>query len=330
VGTVAAANFYPIDDAKRTCFDMSHAPVATIILEVAMPRRFAFLCVLLLTLSASAVAQQTTAETSLYTVDGLALYGHVRFESQAYREYQCSPSDKFPGFTWCHKEKTEKTKRDEITLANSILHSQDGTAVYINRYIEPAFFGPNEVHTELDRLSAKFGEHPHEIRMPQREGLPNAVIAVWGKIQLHQLSSAEVATVASGGRHDGILVSFLGDLERSAKAGVPVYQLTGGAGFLWAATFRGDSKGVLRFLTIDASQLASPNVASINRPSTQPTQPCILAPPGLGFSVRDGKYLITPEAFDINTDVANSETPHLHSDTVVQLHQPSWDSQSGG
>ena len=80
-----------------------------------MPRRFAFLCVLLLTLSASAVAQQTTPDPSLFVVDGLALYGHVRFESQAYRQYHCSPSDKFTGFHWCHKEKIEKTKRGEVT-----------------------------------------------------------------------------------------------------------------------------------------------------------------------------------------------------------------------
>jgi hypothetical protein len=158
----------------------------------------------------------------------------VTYDLRARRigEYQCSPSDKFPGLTWCHKEKTEKTNRGEVTFANSILHNRDGTAVYVNRYIEPASFGPNEVRTEIDRLSAKFGQPAREFRMPQTEGLPNAVIAVWGKIQLHQLSLTEVATVASGGRRDGILVSFLGDLERSAKAGVPVYQLVGGAGFL--------------------------------------------------------------------------------------------------
>ena len=237
-----------------------------------MPRRFAFLCVLLLTLSASAVAQQTTPDSSLFLVDGLALYGHVRFESQAYREYQCSPSDKFPGFTWCHKEKTEKTNRGEVTFANSILHNRDGTAVYVNRYIEPASFGPNEVRTEIDRLSAKFGQPAREFRMPQTEGLPNAVIAVWGKIQLHQLSLTEVATVASGGRRDGILVSFLGDLERSAKAGVPVYQLVGGAGFLWAAAFRADGRGVLRFVTIDALKITDDGQIAANvTPQTSPT-----------------------------------------------------------
>src|SRR5208282_3940833 len=139
----------------------------------------AFLCVLLLALSTNAIAQgprpaaTSPSPTSPYVVDGLALYGQVRSES-AYKQYQCAPSDKFAGFTWCHKEKTEKTGRGEITTSNSILHSQDGTAVYLNRYIEPEIFGPNDVRTEIAKLSAKFGERAREIRMPQRAGSPDA------------------------------------------------------------------------------------------------------------------------------------------------------------
>jgi hypothetical protein len=94
-----------------------------------------------------------TTQPSPYVVDGLALGGKVRFESEAYKEYQCTASEKFPGFTWCHKEKTEKTKRGEVTSATSILHSQEGIAAYVNRYVEPAFFGPNEVKDE--RRSAR-------------------------------------------------------------------------------------------------------------------------------------------------------------------------------
>jgi hypothetical protein len=93
-----------------------------------------------------------TSQPSPYVVDGLALGGKVHFESEAYKQYRCAPSDTSPGFTWCHKEKTEKTKRGEVRSSNSILHSQDGTAVYINRYIEPAFLGPHDVRSEIDRL----------------------------------------------------------------------------------------------------------------------------------------------------------------------------------
>jgi hypothetical protein len=132
-------------------------------------------------------SRPATAQPSLYVVDGLALGGQVRFESEAYRRYQCTSSEKFSGFTWCHKEETKREGRNETTLASSILHGQDGTAWYINRYIEPAIFAPNDVKNEIDRLSAKFGENPHIVRMPQREGLPDALIAVWAKSSLSRL-----------------------------------------------------------------------------------------------------------------------------------------------
>jgi len=216
----------------------------------------------------------TATQQSPYVVDGLALGGLVRFESEEYKEYHCSPSDKFSGFTWCHKEKAERTTRGEVTSANSILHTRDGTAVYVNRYVEPAFFGPNDVRSEIDRLSSKFGERGREIAMATREGLPVAIIAIWGKTQLRQLDAAEVSSVASGGGHRGILVSFLGDLQRSAKAGVPVYELTGGAGFLWAAAYNQVGRGVLRFLTVDASKMVPPPPpaeAYQNRPPRSPS-----------------------------------------------------------
>jgi hypothetical protein len=113
--------------------------------------------------------------------------------------------------------------------------------------------------------------------MPRREGLPNAVIAIWGKIQLEPLGASDVSTVASGGTVRGLLVSFLGDLQRSAKAGVPVYRLGGGPGYLWVATFNSEGRGVLRFLTIDASQIAPPSVATTYSAS-QPSPPFIQSP----------------------------------------------------
>jgi uncharacterized protein len=255
-----------------------------------------------------AQAQQLEPATSQPSVvDGLGLGGHVRFESEAYKQYQCTPSEKFPGFTWCHKEKTERMSGGEVTSTNSILHSQDGTAVYVNRYIEPAVFGQNEIRGEIDRLSAKSGERAREIRMPPREGLPNAVIAVWGKIGLEQLDVADVSKVAAGGSHKGLLVSFLGDLQRSAKAGVPIYKLAGGAGFLWAATFNQNGRGVLRFLAVDTSRIESP-VAALNAPALSPpvgppqvaapASPPVLAPPpsnGTDYA-KIGWWSITHEA----------------------------------
>ena len=222
-------------------------------------RAMRFLWLMLLPLSTTVVSieamTEASAQSSHYVVDGIALGARVRLESEAYKSYECSLSEKFAGFTWCHREERKRTKRAEVLSANSILHANDGTTLYVNRYVEPAFFKPNDVRSKIDRLSSKFGERAREIWMPPREGLPRAVIAIWGKIELEQLDPVAVATVAAGGREKGLLVSFLGDLQRSAKAQVPLYRLSGGAGFLWAATFNQKGRGVLRFLTVDASQL---------------------------------------------------------------------------
>ena len=224
-----------------------------------MPKYRTLLCgfslVLLSTASSAQSPQFQKSPAPVYVVDGLPLGGHVRFDSDAYRQYQCNPSGKFSGFTWCHKEKTETTSSGEVTSSNSILHASDGTAWYVNRYIEPAFFGPNDAQNEIDRLAAKYGKPVQVLRLPPRLGPPDAVISVWGKIELEQLDATEASIVASGGTVKGLLVSYLGDLQRSAKANVPVYRLAGGAGYLWAATFNESGQGVLRFLTVDASAI---------------------------------------------------------------------------
>jgi hypothetical protein len=212
-------------------------------------------------------SQTSGQSSSAYIVDGLALGDKVVFNSAAYNRYQCSPSEKFPGFTWCHKDETKKDRKTDITFSNSILHAKDGTAWYINRYIEQATFEKNEVWSEINRLSAKFGQSPaREIQMPHKDGLPDATMAVWGKVELEQLSDGEVTSVANGGRHEGVLVAFLGDLERSARAGTPLYRLGGGAGYVWVATYNSAGRGVLRFLAIDDSK-TNPQDADNNEPA---------------------------------------------------------------
>jgi hypothetical protein len=214
------------------------------------------------------IPEPSPVAESPYVVDGLALGAQVKPGSQPYQQYQCSPSDQFTGFISCNEEHT--TPHKEVTRSHSILQSQEGAAYYINSYFEPAFFDPNDIQNEINRMSSEFGQRARVIQMPQREGLPNAVIAIWGAIQLEPLNPDEVSKVASGGSRPGILVSFLGDPERSAKAGVPVYRLAGSAGFLWAATFDQNGRGVLRYLAIDASKIESSRQVAANPPAPVP------------------------------------------------------------
>jgi hypothetical protein len=226
----------------------------------------------------------STVAASKYFVDGLPLGGHVKSENLAHQEYQCRPSDKFSGFIWCHEEHT--TPDNRVMRSHSILQSQDGTAYYVNSYFQPAFFDPNDIQNEIDRMSSEFGQQARIIQMSQREGLPSAVMAIWGAIQLEPLKPDEISVVASGGSPPRILVSFLGDEEGSAKAGVPVYRLAGGAGFLWVATFDQTGRGVLQYLAIDDSKIEpSRQVASNSEnqaeSNSSAVNPAVVTQPGL-------------------------------------------------
>ena len=216
---------------------------------------------------------------SRYVVDGLSLGGHVTSGNQASRPYQCRPSDKFSGLIWCHEEHT--TPDNEVMRSHSILQSQDGTAYYVNSYFQPAFFDPNNIQKEIDRMSSEFGQQARIIQMSQREGFPSAVMAIWGAIQLEPLKPDEISIVASGGSPPGILISFLGDEERSAKAGLPVYRLAGGAGFLWVATFDQNGRGVLQYLAIDDSKIESSGQVASNSESQAESNSRAVNPPAV-------------------------------------------------
>ena len=216
---------------------------------------------------------------SRYVVDGLPLGGRVKSENLTHQEYQCRPSDKFSGLIWCHEEHT--TPDNRVMRSHSILQSQDGTAYYVNSYFQPAFFDPNDIQNEIDRMSSEFGQQARIIQMSQREGLPSAVMAIWGAIQLEPLKPDEISVVASGGTPPGILVGFLGDEERSARAGVPVYRLAGGAGFLWVATFDQNGRGVLQYLAIDDSKIEPSRQVASNTENQAESNSSAVSPPAV-------------------------------------------------
>ena len=139
-------------------------------------------------------------QKSAYSVEGLALGAQVAFNSAAYREYQCHPSEQFAGLTWCQRQKNETGPDGPVRSSYTILHSQDGTASYVNRELEYAFFGPGEVDAEIDRLSRRFNSQPHLIRMPSGpdQAFLNGIIASWGDVVLKPLDKLSRDQLAVG------------------------------------------------------------------------------------------------------------------------------------
>ena len=219
-----------------------------------------FICMMGLVTAGAAFAQNPRApETaSAYVVDGLALGARVDPESPAYRGYQCSPSEQFPEFTRCQRtQRQQEGGGRSFEATSSTLHGRDGKAVYINRNIAPWSFDRNEIPDTIKQLSSKLGERAREMRLPPREGVQTAIIAVWGKIQLTELDADAVSILASGeSPRKGLLIDYLVNLRRSAQLGLPVYSLSGGAGYIWSASVDRNNRGHIRFLTADPSAVS--------------------------------------------------------------------------
>lgn len=236
---------------------------------------------------ASFAVAQAPSDIPVYAVSGLALGARVQLDSSRYRTYSCRPSDLFDGLRWCQSTRRAKERRGAFTVTHSLLHARDGTVLYVNRYQEPAFFAPSEADEDIERYSRQIGEQPRIVTMPSRPGFPTGVLAMWGKVVLEPLDGESRRKVALGRRPDtkGYLIDFIGDFARSAKEGLPVYRLGGGAGFVWVASYDQNGRGILRFTAVDASAI-SPQLAATpaqtsptdQRPDDAPPVPALPAP----------------------------------------------------
>jgi hypothetical protein len=210
----------------------------------------------------------TSAQTDPYSVDGLTLGSKVAFGTPAYQQYQCGPSQKFEGFVWCTKRISDKEAHGRFKAWFSLLHAQDGGVVYVNRYQEPAYWYANEVPDNLQRHSREIGEEPHVIQLPVRPGVPKGTLATWGKVVLEPIVGDELRLLGEDKPlKNGIAIDFIGNFTRSARQGLPIYRLAGGAGFVWVASYDESGRGTLRFSAVNASAY-SPQ--SLPPPATTP------------------------------------------------------------
>src|SRR5262249_18724411 len=219
-----------------------------------------------------------------YAVEAVVLGSGVKLKSSMYREYKCGPSEQFDGFTWCQKSRRDKERRGSFEASYSILHAKDGTVVYANRSQQPAFFDGNETERDIQSYARKIGESPRITKMPRRLGTLDAVMAMWGKIELEPLDDDSIKLLAEGkSPRKGFLIDFISNFARSAQEGLPIYRISGGAGFVWVGSFDQKGRGTLRFAAIDASALPPVPVAtppaSVAQPASAASRPAAMPPP---------------------------------------------------
>ncbi len=287
-----------------------------------MRLRSATVALLALALSwaaSDACARSRERISGAYSVDGLGLGEPVVPDSWAYKRYKCARSEQYAEAVFCKF----KEVKDGAVQSTTILHRLDNTAIYINRDISPAFFDIAGVEDEIGRLSKRFGK-PRQILQSTR-----GIIAIWGGIELRSVSPAAASVLARGKSPKlGFLVDFLDNFEDSARSGSPVYQLEGGPGFVWAASFKsGAHKSSLRFFAADPAQmrrLPSPYDAP---PSDEATPPAAPGPGGSATQVQmnlDGGVYVVPvrfnEAITLNAVVDSGATDvSVPADVVMTL-----------
>ncbi|HEY1886798.1 MAG TPA: hypothetical protein VGG86_12230 [Roseiarcus sp.] len=227
------------------------------------------------------VTSTSNATQGPYPIEGVGL-GDILPKSKIFSSLKCLSSDTFQYSKWClyNPQKQDRIgRRYDETIA--FLYSLNGTVDYSAKVIEPAYFERNDFEDEIARLSRAYHQQAHVTTIPYRQGLPNAVIATWGSVDLVPLDSSDLQSFANGlSPKVGFIVDFLGDFKRSAQEGLPIFVLSGGAGMIWSASSDENGKGKLRFSAIDATKLtliSGPKVAAQTEPDRDPA--AAAAPP---------------------------------------------------
>jgi predicted aspartyl protease len=182
-----------------------------------------------------------------YSIEGLGVGMPVVPNSKQYKRYKCKQSEQYEKSIKCNFT----AKKDRATKTITILHLYNNIVTYINKSVSPAAFTNVEVGSELKRLSGRFGSSPHI------EASPEGIIATWGDIKLQPLPRSDLA-ILTRNKHPslGFMVDYLMNFQQSARAGLPVYSLGGGKGYVWIARFgKNGVKGALRILAADPSQM---------------------------------------------------------------------------
>jgi hypothetical protein len=223
----------------------------------------------------ASVNVKAQTSTTPYTVNGLELGARLAPNSGAYRGYNCMPSEAFAGLTWCSRSAAEKGSYGQKNASYSLLRTTDGTIDYANRAADLTSFGQDAAKKELQKLAQRYGA-PRIIDTPHKPKSQQGMIASWGDVVLEPLDASSMSQLALGkSPNKGLIIDFLGNFRRSAQLGLPVYRMTGGAGFVWAASFNKKGAGTLRFAAVNPSALSAPVNAPppvAAEPGAQPTE----------------------------------------------------------
>jgi hypothetical protein len=213
-------------------------------------------------LSALVAIPTTSFAQSLFSVGDLALGSTIEAGVVARSGYRCAPSVDYPAFAWCTKATSRRQGERLVNGSSTLVLGQDGDIAYVGEETSPVSLDDKSISTEIDKLSERFKLPPHRSASVTGTSARSSVLVTWGDLTLAPLDAQKRKLLAAGAPpRAGVLVDMLGNFARSARRGLPLYRLEGGAGFLWEAIIGEKGSGGIRVAAADPSRLSQPKVA---------------------------------------------------------------------
>ena len=112
----------------------------------------------------------------------------------------------------------------------------------------------------------------------------------------------------------GYYIDFIGNFDRSAKDGLPIYRISGGAGFVWVASFDQKGRGSLRLAAVDASAFY-PEFMARSQPESQNSNAHVERAEGEISASEKPNTVIARQAPEQATDKAKAGSDVLREDS---------------
>src|SRR5258705_6526159 len=189
-----------------------------------------------LTLSAALLSFSlvTPAQSAEYSVDGWKLGGTVT--GPALQSYSCRPSSALAQLTSCTRTQM-RNRGYNYSAFGTVMHDESGATIFLKVKVSPVQIKRDEIEREIVQLSGELGSKPASVDWTSAYGdQPTSVIAQWGHLKLEAIdSNANVDVEAGKYPAMDMLVDTIGDAQRSVKAGMQVYRILGGTGYIYSA-----------------------------------------------------------------------------------------------
>src|SRR5262245_30717353 len=245
----------------------------------------------------------TSSYAAPYVVEGMTLGARIELGTPNYRSYKCGPIKDFKDYTWCERKQPRRTGGG--SLETTIMHAEDGTAVYLDAMHAPIAVDRASAQKEIEDLSKAMNERPTRVEwVPAKAGVSASVIATWGRVELRKLEAPWIEMAVDNDIPGAIVIDAAADMARSAKAGLAIYRIGGGAGFVYTASF-GGNRGHRRYVAIDISQ-----------PALRKFEPAILETIEKDQSLAADDYSLWPEVASVTRNLSLEASPTIANEAL--------------